>query len=232
MQAQCTDAYKERIVTYQLTLRGRDGMVLASDQCEHSVSDDGHTHISNRLRKVFVSGRFAWAYYGGELGPIFSDHLGRRLAEVGNISDEDARSILYDLGEPTVKEYMGNASHHAGRSIVIFACGDTRKVFRVTISSPSIIEEVGDGPCITGNYYNLATFLPKRFYSPKYSVDGLACLAAYSINSAHVFEPTYVDGLDVAIYRDTSDGKWEFMDSEKLLEKASTLDSSIRAAIS
>jgi hypothetical protein len=231
---QCLESSKERIVTYQLTLRGRDGMVLGSDQCEHSVSEDGHTHISNRVKKVFVSGRFAWAYSGGELGPIFSDRLSRLLANPENLSDEAARRILYELGEPTVVEYMSNSRGAAGKSIVIFACGDTRKVFRVTISSPSIIEEVGDGACITGNYYNLAAFFPERFYSSKQSVDGLACLAAYSIDSAHVFEPKYVDGLDVAVYRDTEAGigKWEFMNNADLLGKAARLDDAIRAAIS
>jgi hypothetical protein len=204
-------------------------MVLASDQCEHTFSDDGNTQISNRVKKVFVSGRFAWAYSGGELGPIFSALLRRRLADTGDVSDDEVNRMLEDLGAPTVTEFLSNARAAAGKSIVVLACGDTRRIFRVTISSPAIIEEVGSGPCITGNYYNLAAFLPKRFYQPEQSADSLACLAAYSIESAHAFEPMFVEGLDVAVYRDEI-GKWEFMDNIELLGKTAALDASIRSA--
>ncbi len=74
-------------------------------------------------------------------------------------------------------------------------------------------QEIFDGKCISGNYYNLAAFLPSRFHATVESVDTLARLAAYSIRVAQEIDPQYVDGLDVAVYRD-SEGRFEFENAD------------------
>jgi hypothetical protein len=46
----------------------------------------------------------------------------------------------------------------------------------------------------------------ERFFFPNMCVDELATLAAYAVRQAHELNPMNVDGLDVAIYRDSTGG--------------------------
>ena len=222
---------EDRLVTYQLTLRGRDGMVLASDQCENTKPQYGDVRVKNLLRKVFFSGGFAWAYSGGALGPIFAEYVNRNLVDDnGIISDDDARNIFENCGKLTYAEYMSTMTGPAGESVAVLACGKSKRIFRATISSPMTAIEVVSGPgspCITGNRYNLAAFVATRFYSPEMSVEELCSLAAYSIRAASDLEPNYVDGLDVAVYRD-SVGKFEFVDSDTYWRNTANTDKELR----
>jgi len=228
-QRECQEQ-EEHLVTYQLTLPGNDGMVVASDQCENMKPEQGEVRVKNLVRKVFFSGRFAWAYFGGALGPIFAEYVSRNLVDDGIILEGDARTIFENCGNLTLAEYTKTMTGPAGKSEVILACGATKRIFRATISSPMTTVEIAaaDHPCITGNYLNLAAFLPTRFYSRTMSVDKLTSLAAYSIYAANALEPMYVDGLDVAIYRD-SVGKFEFLDSETCWRNAANTDERIRS---
>ena len=70
-------------MTYQLTMRGSDGMVIASDQCERTDFPDGNTPVSNPVRKISTLGRFAWAYWNGPIGPTFSSRLEHALLAAG-----------------------------------------------------------------------------------------------------------------------------------------------------
>ncbi len=217
-------------MTYQLTLRGRDGIVLASDQCEYSESDNGETGVSNRLRKISFRGRFAWAYWGGALGPLFSAILEESLARSGDIPDDSIRQMLNQCAETTQSHYRNSPTGTTGPSHVILVCGDSRKIFQAKLNIPPMdIREFGpDAPCITGLSPNLASFLPKHFYSEAMSTERLATLAAYSILEAHVLSPTFVDGLDVAVYRE---GQWKFEDRVKLEKDVAELEQSIRKLI-
>ena len=91
------------------------------------------------------------------------------------------------------------------------------------------IREFGpDAPCITRPSPNLASFLPKMFIRKLCLPERLATLAAYSILEAHVLSPTFVDGLDVAVYRE---GQLKFADRVKLEKDVAKLEQSIRKLI-
>jgi hypothetical protein len=75
-----------RPMTFQVTMSGVDGMVMASDQCEFDGAElTPSLRVKNLLRKVDISGTFAWAFSDGRLGPFFSPFLKRALDSAGDI---------------------------------------------------------------------------------------------------------------------------------------------------
>ena len=70
----------QSIVTYQIGMRGRDGVVLASDRRELLLVGPGDfgsgpaTNFINKIRFDNVS-LVAWAFAGGEISPIAAGYL-------------------------------------------------------------------------------------------------------------------------------------------------------------
>jgi hypothetical protein len=225
---------KVKPVTYQLTLRARDGIVLASDQREFTLAQDLETGIENNFPKITMSGCFAWAHWGGPKGPTCSAIIASAIRDLVSTDDEQMRRFLTRCIEQTLKscEENGTGAGNKQSSHVVFACGNTKRVYKITIQNPPLIEEFGPSkPCITGLSANQASFIVNHLYSEEMSVDQLSVLAAYSILEAGALEPKYVGGLDVAVYRDVTEGigKWELLPLQKMKEAASALDDRIRA---
>lgn len=213
-----------------MALAGADGIVLASDQCERIVSSNGQFSAKNMVRKIWVneSREIAWAYAGSEAAPVFSSRFYEKAKDLKDVSSESALLEVFDASaKATVEEYRQFAKGPWSCAVTL-ACGPTKKIFRHKLSLKA--EEVLGGWCISGQEFNLAAFLPRRFYSPRMSVNELALLAAYSIRTAHVFDNAMVDGMDITIYRD-SVGKFEFVNSAACLEQAEKLNATIRESI-
>ena len=85
------------------------------------------------------------------------------------------------------------------------------------------------GPrCIAGSAHNLASFVINRFYRQTAMVDELSLLAAYSIWCAHKIDSIMVDGLNLAIFRDST-RRFEWADASALLDKAKEVDTAMRS---
>ena len=82
------------------------------------------------------------------------------------------------------------------------------------------------GKCVSGMEFNLASFLPSRLTLSNMSVDVLAYLAAYSIRAAHDLDSAFVDGLDIAVYRDAV-RRFEFLETKCLWDDAENFDGEI-----
>lgn len=215
-------------MTFQVTMSGSDGMVMASDLCEFDGAElSSSPKVKNLIRKVAISGSFAWAFSDGRLGPFFSPFLQRALDSAGDVSCEDAVKILESCGGPALAEWRNVATGPAGISTIVFACGRSKRIFRVAISPNMTAQEMMGGKCISGNYYNLATFLPTRFHTTEETVDTLARLAAYSIRTASEIDPQIVDGFDLAMYRDSL-RRFEFEDGATYWNTAEEIDRDMR----
>jgi 20S proteasome alpha/beta subunit len=213
-------------VTYQLALAGHDGIVLASDKCERHASSDGHYGTKNSLRKIWIdrTGQYGWACSGSEAAPSFADHILRGIdALAESFSEGEALTAFEESSGAFVEDYRQRARGPWGCSI-LFACGPTRRIFRRQISPPR--QEMSGGFCVAGAEFNLAAFLPSRFYAPDWSVDELTHLAAYSVRAAHDLDTGIVDGLDIAVYRDAT-AKFEFLDCARLWNEAQFFDAKI-----
>lgn len=217
-------------MTYQIAMRGRDGVVLASDQSERLVNRDETVATQNLVKKIRVdtSKQFAWCYAGISLAPVFSNHFASAIdSQTTSLSDQDATRILEGSVSPAYQEWQPTAAG-GGYVCILLVSGRSRKIFRNKCSFAT--EEMEGGWCVAGNEFNVASFLPRRLYCPEMSVQELACLAAYSIHAAHDFDSAFVNGLDIAIYRDT-EGYFEFVDSTFYWNEIERWDAGVRKVL-
>jgi hypothetical protein len=227
-----------RRVTYQLTMCGCDGMLVASDRREISMYQTATVATTNDVVKVRISpdGKFAWAYSGNEIAPIYAKRVAKAFEDTKPISDEDVKKLLANAGLPAIREWQETASGPLPpmEAVIVMASGATKRIFRSFAKPTTVPEEMMGGLCITGQTANWAAFLPKRFYSQSMSIDELLWLAASSIRMAHDFDSFSVDRLDVAIYRDSSGG-FELINGDSYWDEATKLsekfDTSIRRTL-
>jgi hypothetical protein len=197
-------------------------MVLASDQREYLVCENLETEMGRMTNKIRQSGRFAWAHWGGSLGPVFASFIEPLLVEPETVQDRHIKGILSKCAVDAYEFGIRNPTGNTVPSYIVFACGNTRKIYEVTISDPAIIREFGeDCACITGFAANVASFLPKHFYSESMSVEQLSRLATYSIVQASKIDSKFIGGLDLTIYRDDSK-VWEFQEDKQALKDAAS----------
>jgi hypothetical protein len=124
---------KGRQVTYQITMCGRDGIVMASDQREYwppKSADEGTGAITNTLNKIRLDStrRFAWAFAGGKPALLASSYLERKF-ETG-IADADLEHAFRDCGD-LGWEYGASSSSD---STVVLADGKNKNIFRATLA--------------------------------------------------------------------------------------------------
>lgn len=93
------------------------------------------------------------------------------------------------------------------------------------------VEEIGDGICFAGQSSNQASFLPRRYYSQKLSVDKCVRLAAYAVKKSGEIDSLLIGGCDIAVYPN-SHQKFEFMLDAEIQDIASRMDSEMRNVIS
>jgi 20S proteasome alpha/beta subunit len=213
-------------VTYQVTLLGRDGVVLASDRREVFEGTEGTGQAFNMIRKITLdpSGRYAWQFSGGEVGRVASSYLRQRFEE--GLPDDQVEDAIRNVGPLA----WGDVARGPQFSFLVLAHGPSRKILRSQVLPGPDVREIMEPKCITGQTNSLASFIIERFFAPSMSVEELAALATYAVRQASELNPMQIDGLDVAIYRDST-GRFELSDSDAYWRRASEIDSAVRASV-
>jgi hypothetical protein len=215
-------------MTYQLALAGSDGIVIASDQCERVISSNQQFAAKNMVRKIIIdkTKRYAWACSGSEAALIFARNVQDAIGGLGtDFSEEEALNALEKASRLVVPEYQP-LSHGPWPCKILFVCGPTRRIF----SHPMTRADERIGKCVSGMEFNLASFLPLRLDLSSMPARALIYLAAYSIRAAHDLDSAFVDGLDIAVYSDST-AKFEFVDSSRYWNEVGNLDARIQQAI-
>ena len=214
-------------MTYQITMRGSDGIVIASDRREFlfpKSSEEGEGSVANIVTKIFLdsSGRYAWAFAGSKPSLLAASYMEREFEN--GVPDAEVERTLRNCGD---RGWAAGASG-PGESTVVLADGKTKTIMRALLAHQStMVSIITDGRCFTGQNYSTASFFPLRFYSPEMSVVQLAKLAAYAIVMAGEMDAVLIGGLDIAMYRD-SVGRFEFVDSGNYVNQVMELDCTIR----
>ena len=219
-------------MTYQVAMVGSDGIVIASDRRElqePGFGDYGSGSRTNLVKKLHIdrSGRFAWAYAGGEVSPVAAGNVKRELETREISADPDIDAMLKDCGDRSWQVARGPSAN----STILFIDGSTKRMRRAKVSPMTIVEEMEGGVCMAGQTYNKASFFPEHLYAEEMGVAQLSALAAYAVRMAHEMDSLCVDGLDIAVYRDST-GKFEFQDSAEYWAKAEKMDRRIRSVFS
>src|SRR5580700_9181947 len=127
----------------------------------------------------------------------------------------NAGKVFFEsCGRPVLDAWRESAAGPGnGASQIVLVYGPSKQIFSAFIGAdmrlhkplpvsqtaadqqPSIFK-------IAGEYWNFASFIPCRLYSPNMSIDALATLASYAVWSAGEFDSSCISELDIAIYRD------------------------------
>lgn len=217
-------------MTYQVTMLGVDGIVIASDRRQlidpHPAGFDG-CYMPNDFTKVFIdpTGRFAWAFAGGKAGFVAAQYLRQEFAK--SVVEPDARKILQDCCD---RAAMVGDPHTANS--VILADGENRCVIHAVIEERVAgTSDVLSGICFTGQSSNRASVIPSLYYSSNMTVAQLARLAAYAVVTAGKVDSLYIGGLDVVAYRSRT-GRFQALPLADMEREAVALDDGIKALIS
>jgi hypothetical protein len=217
--------YRGRVVTYQVAFRGCDGMVLASDRCEFL---EGGSKRDIRKVQIDPSGKFAWAYAGRQFSSLVASSLREGFATEALASSADIEKSIRELSTKVLPDI---AFDEKPRSTILWMDGPEKQAYRAELL-PKNLSIFNEGPMWTaGNVSLIASLIPERFFDESMGVDQLAILAAYTIWMAHKIDPMLVDGLDIAVYRD-SDPQFRFLDSANYWQKAESMNKSIKDTLS
>ena len=221
-------------MTYQITLKGIDGMVMARDRLE--VEDSGGEFpypTKSHLTKISVSndGRFAWSFYGDHMASCVAAKLNEELIpeSTGSVWLRDAsiRAEIKGMEDWATNGGSGTRLPHG----FVLADRQTNGIYK------SVLDKRGlsirdDNYLFTGQDRNAAALIVERFYDPSMTVDELVILAAYSVHVAHYVSPNFVNGLDIAACRDGSGFRMlSRSESDSCLENAMNLETELRNCV-
>jgi len=216
-------------MTYQVTLCGRDGVVVASDRCEVWTEQGGRkSKTGNKVRKVFLDStrQLAWTFSGGHLSGLTAHYLEKAIKKLSVKNENAIRKAIQDCAERACSTFPLQKSF---TDVLVLSIASERKILRACIA-PEVAFDLMSDRFVSGQIDSLASFFPEHFYSKQMSVNELASLAAYSVRMAHELDPKYVDGLDIAIYRD-EEKSFAFVDRNYYWEHAIDLDKAIRECL-
>jgi hypothetical protein len=221
-------------MTYQVIFCGIDGVVMASDKRAGTYRPkDNNIVPGNDECKILISGEFAWAYSGGEIAKSFSHHFEPMLKRKQDLSDVELFQLIQDCRVPAFEDWKQAAESDSGSAnSVILVRGSSKKIFRIN-PLPGMntdTEPTQKGRCFAGQLYNTASFLFHRLHSPDMPLSALIPLAVYSVRAAGSFDSSAIDGLTIAVYRDSA-GQFQFYDAPICREDTEGLDKLIRQAI-
>ncbi|MGC1416891.1 MAG: hypothetical protein WA817_16515 [Candidatus Acidiferrum sp.] len=214
-------------MTYQLTLRGHNGILLASDRREGSFpasSAQGEGSFHNMIPKIRLdpTRRFAWMFAGADVSVLAANYL-ERVFERG-IPDGALERSLRDCCDLA---WANGPSGLSGGSTIVLADGEKRNILRAKIMPVSEVLLIEEGRCFSGQSYSKASFFPHHFYASDMSVEQLAAMAAYTVQMAGEMDSLLIGGIDLAMYR-KSVGHFEFADYGLLKECSTKIDEEIR----
>jgi hypothetical protein len=209
-------------------------MVIASDQCERLPQAEGPVvagRFLNFVNKIKISPdkKYAWAFSGGRRAKFLSETIQESILRDGSPLTESALEKIVSASQAIADTHW--AATRKGPELppgdcVIIACPESRRIIRYIHDSVAWSKEDVSPRCIAGLEWNQASFMVTKFYCQDAGVNELAVLASYAIRSAHDLDTWAVDGLDLAIFRNSDEG-FEWCDAKAYWGKAAQIDTAI-----
>jgi hypothetical protein len=216
-------------MTFQITMCGSDGIVMASDKLENfdpaSQSDDG-IYGKNEVTKIKIdpTGRFAWCFAGSRCAYLAATHIERAL-------ENGPPNFAADKLVVECCDRAANALPTGPTDTIVLADAKDMRIMRASLlhQQPTVIEPDKDR-FFSGLSSNRASVMPSRYYSRKMNVAQLQRLAAYAVLRAGESDSAFIAGLDVFSYRE-SVGRFVQLPLAEMEQAAANLDSGIRKLI-
>ena len=193
---------KRRRLTYQIAMRGIDGIVLASDRLVKKPGAawrEDRVSVDNETCKIYkdANGKFAWSFAGDDDALNVAEYYSRRIGEW------DRKIPLAEFLEECADAVV--QSREQASYEVIFLDGVRRELLLVDNRRGHATASLQTkGICFAGQSSNRASVLASYYYRNDLSVGALVQLAAYSVKTAGIIDPEMIRGIDVFIYRDSN----------------------------
>ncbi len=219
-----------QLMTYQVTLCGADGVVVASDRCQlwQEQSRNSREWTKSKVKKLFIDDtkKIAWTFSGGYFSDVTAHYLRDFLAEHPGYDEPRVESAIRTCGNRACEAFVIKAN---ATDILVLIFAESRRILRAQISREgTIVQQVENKQWVSGATDSFVNFFPNHFCDAgDMSVDQLAQIAAYCVRMAHEDDSKYVDGLDIAIYRD-SERRFEFGDRVFYWDQAAKFDGALR----
>lgn len=213
---------EELIMTYQVTLCGSDGIVVASDRCELWQEQQGsRSRTGSKMKKIYLSpdGQVAWTFSGGSLSNIAAVYLRDRLNEGTILTVENVQEELRHCGDDATKNFPRVNPVVTDVIVLVMA---NKRIFRASISTHTAVVEIESKRFISGFSESLAGFIPERFFNEQMGVKELAVLGSYAVRMAHILDRG-IDGLDIAIYQESAK-RFDFVNASAYWDHALFVD--------
>jgi len=182
------------------------------------------------VKKLFVdnTGKVAWTFSGGWFSDVTAHYLRDCLDENPARDELSIESAIKKSGNRATEAFHTLLRPYS-TDILVLVFGSSRQMLRAQISREgTVVTQLETKQCVSGATDSLVNFFPNHFCSAgDMSVDQLAPIAAYCVRMAHEEDSKYVDGLDIAIFRDLT-GRFEFADRDLYWDEAGKLDDALR----
>jgi hypothetical protein len=149
------------------------------------------------------------------------------LADKPEYNEQNIESAIRDCGNRACEAFHTLAKANL-TDILVLVSGANRQLLRAQISRMgTTVEHLEDKQCVSGITDSFVNFFPNHFCATgDMYVEQLAKIAAYCVRMAHEENSKYVDGLDIAIYRD-SEKCFKFADRDFYWQEALKFDDAL-----
>lgn len=179
-------------MTFQVCLVGSDGFVLASDT--KTAHHEG-IRVTSHTPKIQIQGNLTWAVAGYDV----ADQASRILVEKMKLAnDGNIEHLLESSGREAWERFSKDKPTERGTLTVAQAA--PVRLWMLDVDSASRCTPVGD-KVFAGDDRNSAVYFPEFYYKPNTKTTDLVFLAALTVLAAGHLNPTFVDGLEIAVGR-------------------------------
>lgn len=218
-------------MTFQVALRGSDGILLASDKQTTNYDIGRWCGKEHQIRWLNIGTKMQISDKHNVLIGISGSDLGwfaagRVLHELSVLDELPAQldSWLQNVGDEAFEHSGLSADPHRNKGLLLVLARDT--ILRLEVGERSCVSRC-DSKAFGGDAINPAIFFVERYYNQKElkPVSELYLLAAHTILAGATLNK-YIEGLEIMIYRQNSE-PMPVPDLDALLETSRKLDQAI-----
>ncbi len=205
------DAGEKSNMTFQVALVGKEGAVVASDT--KAVNETSVRRVATPQRKILYSANAVCAVAGASYASDMASELLKEMSKKSATSTEQ----LYEQANGVYKTYDPEIKNAMANSTILVAARESNeiKLWYLSIYGKVFVDPP-NRYLIGGDRHNPAVGVIEIYYDNPLdkSIEALKSLAAYAVLQGHISNPTYVDGLDVLVWRNGEEPK--FLEDQEL----------------
>jgi hypothetical protein len=223
------ESWRFNHMTLQVCFIGSDGIVLASDTRRVEMGPSVVTSTMSAPKiSMDASRRFAWCGAGDPIVGQVCAHIGELISDTPEFFSGEPTVPLRDAG----RKIRDSQRWGDGNKRIFFASASMRSFWLLDMNRPVIEVTQPHVKCVIGDSRNAAVFFPEYYFPDEMtSVDNLLPLAAHTILMGSKCNPSWVEGLEIAVSKAGKFRRLTEFELNELTLKSATIDSLIRGQL-